>query len=82
MANVPLKSEFEYYLANQPDFVAKYPGKFIVIKNQQVLGVFDTEDAAVQETVKRHELGTFLVQQCQPGDQNYTQNFHSRVAFA
>jgi hypothetical protein len=26
-------------------------------------------------------LGTFLIQECQPGDENYTQTFRTRVIF-
>lgn len=81
MAN-PLEAEFEFYLKNQTDFVEKYNGKVIVLKDQKVLGVFDDETEAIKETQKTHELGTFLVQKVEPGSKSYTQTFHSRVAFA
>lgn len=76
-----LKKEFEYYLAHQGELVEKYNGKYIVIKNQEVIGVYDQELEAVQETRKEHELGAFLVQKCEPGERSYTAIFHSRVAF-
>jgi hypothetical protein len=57
-------------------------GKVLVIKGQKVLGVYDSELQAVEETVKTHPLGTFLVQKCEAGQESYTQTFHSRVAFA
>jgi hypothetical protein len=74
-----LKREFEYYLANQQELVKKYNGKFVVIKNRQVIGAYDDEPTAVSETTKHHELGTFLVQKVSPGEEAYTQTFHSRV---
>lgn len=77
-----LKKEFQYYLDHQGELVAKYVGQVIVIKDQQIIGVFDTELHAVQETAKRFPLGTFLVQKCEPGQESYMQVFHSRVAFA
>jgi hypothetical protein len=77
----PLKKEFEYYLANQDDLVSKYKDKYVVIKDSQVLGAYDSEIEAIQQTSKEHELGTFLVQKCEPGEESYTQTFHSRVAF-
>jgi hypothetical protein len=77
----PLEREFEYYLKHQDDLVKKFKGKFIVIKDQKVIGVFDDELEAVEKTAKEHELGTFLVQKCEPGTESYTQTFHSRVAF-
>lgn len=77
----PLKSEFEWFLAHKADLLKKYDGKFVVIKNQTVLAAYDDRATAVSETVRAHELGTFLVQKVEPGDQAYTQSFHSRAAF-
>lgn len=76
-----LKNEFEYYLKHQKEFVEKYNGKFIAIKNRKVIGAYDTELEAVKETSKKEELGTFLVQKCESGDASYTQTFNSRVSF-
>ena len=78
----PLKPEFEYYLANKPALLKEYEGKFVVIKDQSVIGAYDDELAAVTETSKTYELGTFLVQKVAPGDEAETQTFSSRVAFA
>lgn len=76
-----LKQEFEYYLAHQNELVEKYNGKFIVIKNQTVVGVYDSEIEAYTESVKTMELGTFLIQECLPGEESYTQTFRTRVIF-
>lgn len=77
-----LEKEFQYYLDNQDDLVIKYSNKFIVIKDHAVIGVYDSELVAFLETSKKHEQGTFLIQYCVPGDESYTQSFHSRVSFA
>lgn len=77
-----LEKEFKYYLAHQDELVAKYNGRFIVIKGEAVVGDYPTELDAIRETQKSHALGTFLVQKCEPGNQGYTQTFHSRVVFA
>jgi len=79
-ATIPLEPEFRYYLAHQDELVRQYSGKVVVIKNQTLIGAFDSEAEAVHETAKSHELGTFLVQRCEPGTDAYTQVFHSRVA--
>ena len=76
----PLQKEFNYYLEHQSELVEKYNGKFIVIKDCRVLGSFDDELTAITEIQKEHKLGTFLVQKVTPGDEAYTQTFHSRVA--
>jgi len=76
-----LKDEFDYYLAHQKDLVEKYNGKVIVIKDAAVIGVFDNEATAVEDTKKNHKLGSFLVQKVEPGEAAYTHYFHSRVTF-
>lgn len=75
-----LKKEFEYYLAHQDELVKKYNGQYIVIKGGDVIGHYDDVQTAVIETEKSHEIGTFLVQKCTPGEKDHTAIFHSRVA--
>jgi outer membrane lipoprotein-sorting protein len=77
----PLKADFEFYLSHQDEMVEKYDGKYIVIKNGDVVGVYDDELTAVTKTQKSHELGTFLVQKVSKGDADYSQTFHSRAVF-
>jgi len=77
----PLEKEFKYYLDNQDELVKKYNGKVIVIKDCQIIGVYNRGLEAIKDTSKKEKLGTFLIQKCEPGKSNYTQNYHSRVAF-
>jgi hypothetical protein len=82
MNNCPLlQKEFEYFIANLPELLKQYEGKFIVIKNEKVMGAYDTFALAITETTKSEKLGTFLVQKCVPGEENYKQVYHSRVSF-
>ncbi len=74
-----LEKEFQFYLDHQDELVAKYQGKFVVIKDEKVLGAYNSMLEAVNETSKEHPLGTFLVQECEPGEGSYTQTYHSRV---
>ena len=76
-----LEKEFEYYLSHQQEMVEKYDGKVIVIKANEVLGVYESELSAVTMTQEHHQLGTFLVQRVSAGDEAYTATFNSRVAF-
>ncbi len=76
MSEVPLRREFEYFIAHQEELVAKYHGKVVVIEGEAVSGVYETVVEAVDETSKQHELGTFLVQRCEPGPECYTATFH------
>ena len=72
MTTDTLQKEFGYYRAHQDEMVEKYDGLFIVIKDQQVIGVFDSDVAAVIQTEKVHTLGTFLVQKVSAGVEAYT----------
>lgn len=77
-----LKNEFQYYLDNQDELVKLYNGKQLVIKDQTVQGDFDTIEEAYEFASNKFELGTFIIQECSPGENGYTQTFHSRVQFA
>jgi len=74
-----LEKEFQYYIDHQGELVGKYRGKVIVIKDEKVIGVYDSDKEAIEKTSEKHEIGTFLVQRCEPGPNSYTQTFHSRV---
>jgi hypothetical protein len=47
-----------------PAFYEKYGGKFLAIKNKKVLGAYDTFEKALNATLKKEKLGTFLIQEC------------------
>ena len=77
-----LGKEFKYFLDHQDELVEKYNGKIVVIKGTKVIGAFGSVKEAYNTTVQKHELGTFLIQKCEPGTESYTQTFYSRVFFA
>lgn len=70
----PLEKEFKYYLDNQDKLVEKYNGKALVIKNQKIIGVYDTEIEAIEKVSQKEELGTFLVHTCGPGEEPWVIN--------
>jgi hypothetical protein len=76
-----LEKEYQYYLEHQQELADQHSGKVLVIKGQQVIGVFDSDFEAVRATSSQHELGTFLVQRCEAPGKTPKQTFHSRVAF-
>ena len=78
---IMLEQEFKYYLDNQAELVKKHLNKFLVIKDQKVVSVHDTKEAAYNDATSKYELGTFLIQHCLPGTLGHTQTFHSQVIF-
>ena len=61
----PLEKELAYYLDHQKELVDQYKGKYIVIKNQMVIGVYDSELEAETITLRDHKPDTFLIQKCE-----------------
>ncbi len=74
-----LQKDFDYYLKHQDEFVGQFNGKFIVIKNCEVIGNYDSEFEAITETTKQYELGTFLIQKCEAGTDSCSYVYQSRV---
>ena len=64
--------DFEWFLENYNDLFFKYGRKFLVIKNQEVIGVYDEAGEAVRQTMKLEELGSFIVQKCTGDETGYT----------
>jgi hypothetical protein len=78
-ATHPLVSEFRYYLAHQDELVARYNGKVLAIENHTVIGAYDSEAEAVDETAKSHELGNFYRAALRAGTDAYTRVVHSPI---
>lgn len=74
-----LDREFEYFLSHQAELVREYGGKFLVIVGEEVVGAYDSAEEAYFKAQEEYELGTFLIQQAVPGEEAYSQIFHSRV---
>ena len=77
----PLEKEFVFYLENQSRLLPSYAGKYLLIRDESVLGAYPSEMDAIKAGAERFPLGTFLVQRCEAGEESYTQTFHSGVVF-
>ena len=75
-----VQKQFDYYLANQTALVQKYNGRYVVIVGENVVGDFGSELDAYKFASEKYEAGTFMIQLVMPGNENYSQTFHSRVA--
>lgn len=79
--NDMLKNNYDYYLANHNEIIKKYLNKFIIIKDKEIVDAYDTFEEAVEESSKKYELGTFIIQKCSENIGEDTQIFHSRVIY-
>jgi hypothetical protein len=53
--------ENAFYEANKAQLREKYLGKELVIVGEEIIGIYDNLDSAVDETEKIRPLGTFCV---------------------
>lgn len=73
-----MEKNYNYYLNNQKKLNQKYNNKFIIIKDEEVFGVYENLQEAIQ-SAKNMEAGTYIIQQCT--DNRNMQTFHTRVRF-
>lgn len=74
---------YEYFISHFDELYLKFPEKYIVIKNQSILGAYDSFNDAYTITISTEELGTFLIQECTKNTEKSINNFFSNnVVFA
>jgi hypothetical protein len=80
----PLKANLDWYIANQQDLAAKYNGKILLIVDQKLIRAFDSMEEAYLSALKSYTPGTFTLQPCSPGPDDYTlilySPFYSAIA--
>lgn len=74
-----LEKAYQYYQEHKHELLEQYEGKFVVIKKSSVLGAYNSEEEALTETLKEHELGTFLVKLITAEENNAVLMYTSRV---
>ena len=76
---VMLDNEYKWFLDHRTELTEKHKGQYAVIKDDAVVGVYPTMEAAYLETIKEHRPGTFLIQLCETEENTPRAIFHSRV---
>lgn len=71
-----LEREFSFYVEHQDELVEQYLNQYIVIIGNEVVASYDDITKAYLESKKRYKPGTFMIQLCQPGVENYTMTLH------
>ena len=67
-----VESELDYFISRQEKLLQEYNGKVLVIKANDIVGVYNSELEAYLEAQKLYEPGTFMIQKCTPGPEAYT----------
>lgn len=58
-----LQKEIETFKAKKNEVLAQAEGKFVLIKGEKVIGLFESQGDALQEGYKQFGKGPFLVKQ-------------------
>jgi hypothetical protein len=72
------EDNYKYFLENKDKLLKEYPSKFLVIKNKEVIGVYDDQVTAYTDASKDNKPESFIVQQAN-AESTDVQVFHSRV---
>jgi hypothetical protein len=68
----PNFKEFLWFESNEQELLRRYFGRYIVIKDEQVIGDYGSRKVARHETLKQHKPGTFIIHLCEEKDPRRT----------
>jgi hypothetical protein len=64
--------ELAFFKAHQDDLVARHPGKVLVLRGETIEGAYHSALEAYLDARRRFDVGTFMIQACEPGVGAYT----------
>ncbi len=64
-----LKKERKYFEAHRAEWLKQNPGKFVLVKNEELVGIFNTQQEALIEGARRFGTESFLVRQVEESEQ-------------
>lgn len=77
------EENFKFFKANHESLFMRYPGKFLVLSNNDVAFAKDSFEEALDVALSSGlKPGDFLIQECTEGDRAYTQFFSNLAIFA
>lgn len=65
MGSLKLSSELDFYKRNKSRFVKNFTNKFLVVKNDKLLGAYETEQEAYQAGISEYGNEPFLIKKAQ-----------------
>ncbi len=64
MIKYPNFKEYLWFEEHEAELLRQYFGRYIVIKDEQVIGDYGSRKLARQQTLKHHQPGTFIIHFC------------------
>lgn len=59
-----IDKNYNYFMSHLKELYAKYPGKFLVLKECEVVDAFDDLATAYKNAVDKYGQGNFSIQEC------------------
>jgi hypothetical protein len=72
---------FDFFTKNMPELYKKYGRTFIALKDENILGAYDTFNLALKNTLKTEKPGSFLIQECFENKEQGVYYFQNNVSF-
>lgn len=63
-----LEKEIKYFEANRSEWLKEFPGKFVLIKDEDLIGYFDNQKDALVEGARRFGNQSFLVRKVEESE--------------
>jgi hypothetical protein len=63
-----LETELAYYKAHRDEWLSSHRDRFVVVKGQKLIGVFNSQDDALRAGARLFGLDSFLVKQVTDSD--------------
>ncbi len=77
-ARFPNFKEYLWFKQQEKELMQRYYGRYIVIKEEKVIGDYGTWRLAVQQTIRHHKPGTFVIQHCLEKDPRWAPRLQGR----
>lgn len=74
------EKELAFFIAHQDELVARHEGKTLVIRGENIEGVYRSPLEAFLAAQRQFTVGTFMIQPCEPGPSAYTVTINSMHA--
>ena len=65
----PLEKEYQFYLRAKAELLKQHSGKFALIKEERLVGTFDTDQDAYKAGLEKFGNVPFLIIRIQEGDE-------------
>jgi hypothetical protein len=64
-----LDKERKYFEKHRAEWLKQHPSKFVLVKDEELIGIFDTQQEALVEGARRFGSDSFLVRQVEESEQ-------------